>query len=324
VPAGSLAHKKYQQEGEIMQAQPVNSDTASRGVGGEAVETARSGVSWGAIFAGATAAAALSLVLFILGSGLGLASISPWSYHRAAAIGISTILWIAFTQLAASAVGGYMAGRLRTRWASIHTDEVYFRDTAHGLLAWAVATLLTAMLAGGAVRAALSGAIDAGAGVASATAVAGAAREGADSGLNPVDYFSDMLLRGEKTPVPAAGGADNARAEVVRIIATGIQAGGLSADDRSYLAQLVAARTGMPAPDADKRVDDVYNKASTAAASAKAKAREAADTARKATAGAALWMTVALMLGAFVASLAATFGGALRDDMPKTLSARRR
>jgi hypothetical protein len=106
-----------------MEAQSVNPDAYLRGAGNEALETQRSGVSWAAIFAGAAAAAALSLVLFILGSGLGLAAISPWSYNSAAAIGISTILWIAFTQLVASAVGGYMAGRLRTRWASLHTDE---------------------------------------------------------------------------------------------------------------------------------------------------------------------------------------------------------
>jgi hypothetical protein len=311
-----------------MQAQSVNSDTYARGAGSEAVETQRSGVSWGAIFAGAAAAAGLSLVLFILGSGLGLAAISPWSYNSAAAIGITTILWISFTQLAASAVGGYMAGRLRTKWASIHSDEVYFRDTAHGLLAWAVATLLTAMLAGGAARAVMSGAIDAGAGVAKATAVAGAAgaagaaRESADSGLNPVDYFSDMLLRSEKAPADAGGA--NVRAEVVRIFASGLQAGSLATDDRAYLAQVAAARTGIPLPDAEKRVDEVYTKVSTNVANARAKAREAADTARKATAGAALWMTVALMLGAFVASLAATFGGKLRDDVPMTLSARRR
>lgn len=306
-----------------MQAQPGVPDSHVRSVGAEAAQTQGSGVAWGAIFAGAAAAAALSLVLFILGSGLGLASISPWSYHSAAAIGISTILWISFTQLAASAVGGYMAGRLRTRWSGVHADEVYFRDTAHGLLAWAVATVLTALLAGGALRATLSGAIDAGAGVAKATAVfgaAGAAKEGADAGLNPLDYFSDLLLRSEKAPAAA----DSARAEVARIVANGLQAGSLPAADRSYLAQLVAARGGMPLPDAEKRVDDVYAKAGTALAGAKAKAREAADTARKASAGAALWMTVALMLGAFVASLAATFGGALRDDVPKPLSARRR
>ena len=311
-----------------MQASSASSDGVARGAGNPAVVSPGSGVSWGAIFAGAAAAAALSLVLFILGSGLGLASVSPWSYHSAAAIGVSTILWISFTQLAASAVGGYMAGRLRTRWTSIHNDEVYFRDTAHGLLAWAVATLLTAMLLGSAVSAAMSTAVDAGAGVAKATAAtaaagaAGAAKEGAESGASPMDYFSDMLVRSEKPPADAGGA--NVRAEVLRIFANGIQAGNLSAADRTYLAQMVAARTGVPLPDAEKRVDDVYTKASTSVANAKAKAKEAADTARKATAGAALWMTVALMLGAFVASLAATYGGKLRDDVPVTASIRRR
>jgi hypothetical protein len=339
LPAGPLAPKKYQQksEGEVMQASSVNVENSARGAGGDAVETQRSGVSWGAIFAGAAAAAALSLVLFILGTGLGMASVSPWSYNSAAAIGITTILWISFTQLAASAVGGYMAGRLRIWWASIHSDEVYFRDTAHGLLAWAVATLLTAMLAGGAVRAAMSSAVDAGAGVVKATAAtavtgaagaagaAGANKEGSDNGASPVDYFSDMLLRSDKPAADASGnGGTNLRAEVMRIFANGIQAGSLSPEDRTYLAQAVATRTGMPLPDAEKRVDDVYTKVSTTVANAKAKAKEAADTARKATAGAALWMTVALMLGAFVASLAATFGGKLRDDVPTALSARRR
>ncbi len=307
-----------------MQAHSANSDIYPH-TAGEAHES-RSGVSWGAVFAGAAAAAALSLVLFILGTGLGLASISPWSYNSAAAIGASTILYISFTQLAASAVGGYMAGRLRTKWASIHSDEVYFRDTAHGLLAWAVATLLTAMLVGGAVRAAMSGAIDAGAGVATATAAAGAgaaagaAKEASGSKLNPTDYFSDMLLRSDKAPLDAAA----ARSEVVSILATALQAGSLPADDRAYLARVVAARTGLPQADAEKRVDDVYAKLSTTAANAKTKAKEAADTARKATAGAALWMTVALLLGAFVAAMAATFGGKLRGDGAAPLAMRRR
>jgi hypothetical protein len=309
-----------------MQAQSVNSDAYARG---DAVETSRSGVTWGAIFAGAAAAAALSLVLLILGSGLGLAAVSPWSYNSAAAIGVSTILWISFTQLAASAVGGYMAGRLRTKWASIHTDEVYFRDTAHGLLAWAVATLLTAMLVSGAMRAALSGAIDAGAGVAKVTAMAGAgaaagaAKDAADgAALNPVDYFSDMLLRTDKAPTDT-GGAD-VRTEVVRIFTNGVQAGSLSADDRAHLAKVVAARTGLPQAEAEKRVDEVYARVSSTVASAKAKAKEAADTARKATAGAALWMTVALLLGAFVASIAATFGGRMRDNVATPVPVRTR
>src|ERR1700709_540767 len=108
-------------------------------------DTSQSAVSWAAIFVGAAAAAALSLVLVILGFGLGLSSVSPWSNVGATAgtIGIATILWITFTQFAASGVGGYLAGRLRIKWAALHTDEVYFRDTAHGFMAWAAASLGT-------------------------------------------------------------------------------------------------------------------------------------------------------------------------------------
>src|SRR5579862_9291350 len=107
-----------------------------------------SAVSWAAIFVGAAGAAALSLILLILGVGLGLSSVSPFAASGASAttFGVSTIAWLTFTQLAASGLGGYLAGRLRTRWASTHVDEVYFRDTAHGFLAWAIATLVTATM----------------------------------------------------------------------------------------------------------------------------------------------------------------------------------
>lgn len=107
-----------------------------------------SAVSWAAIFAGATGAAALSLLLLILGTGLGFSTVSPWAMDSTSTtrIGFTAILWLSFTQLAASGMGGYLAGRLRTRWAAVHTDEVYFRDTAHGFLTWAVASLLTVMV----------------------------------------------------------------------------------------------------------------------------------------------------------------------------------
>lgn len=109
-------------------------------------ETTASAVSWPAVFAGAVAAAALSLVLLVLGSGLGLAVVSPWTAVEPTAEAMSgaTIAWIFLTAIAASGVGGYMAGRLRTRWPGAQLDEVYFRDTAHGFLAWGLATLLTA------------------------------------------------------------------------------------------------------------------------------------------------------------------------------------
>src|SRR5450756_2627232 len=94
-------------------------------------------VAWGAIVAGAAAAAALSLILLMLGIGLGLSSVSPWVHDgvSAATFGVSAILWVTLTQLLASGMGGYLAGRLRTKWVAVHTDEVYFRDTAHGFLA---------------------------------------------------------------------------------------------------------------------------------------------------------------------------------------------
>ena len=273
------------------------------------------GVSWGAVLAGAAAAAALSFILLILGVGLGLSSVSPWSFN-ATAIGVSTIAWLAFMQLAASGIGGYMAGRLRVKWSSIHTDEVHFRDTAHGLLAWAVATLLTVALLAGGTRAVLSGAIDAGSGVAAAVGPAAAAGAKAGEGsANPLDYFSDMLLRA----APAAGTGEaggtvaDQRVEIGKIFATGLSTGSLAADDRAYLGQVVASRTGLTQAEAEARVDAVYGRAAKAAADAKARAQQAADTARKAGAHTALWMFVALLLGAFVASLAATFGGRQRD-----------
>lgn len=289
------------------------------------------GVSWGAVLAGAAAAAALSFILLILGVGLGLSSVSPWSFN-ATAIGVSTIAWLAFMQLAASGIGGYMAGRLRVKWSGIHTDEVHFRDTAHGLLAWAVATLITVAVLAGGTRAVLSGAIDAGSGVAAAVAPAAAAgagaagaagaKQGEGGGANPLDYFSDMLLRAAPAPAAADGtpavtssGASVADqpVEIGRIFATSLSTGSLAADDRSYLGQVVASRTGMTQAEAEARVDAVYGRAAKAAADAKARAQQAADTARKAGAHTALWMFVALLLGAFVASLAATFGGRQRD-----------
>ena len=285
-----------------------------------AVEAQRSGVSWGAILAGATAAAALSLVLYLLGSGLGFAAVSPWSDNSGVALGISAILWLTLTQLAASAVGGYLAGRLRVKWASVRTDEVYFRDTAHGMLAWAVATLATAAFFGGVMSKMAGTAVDAGAGVAKVALASGAAAtaaaagndhiNGNGAGNNPLDYFSDMMMRSEK---PGTVDDANLRRETVRILANSVPSGSLATEDRAYLATRIAERTGMDRVAAEKRVDDVYARSAAAAAKAKATAKEAADKARKAASGTALWLTVALFIGAFVASWSATIGGRLRD-----------
>ncbi|MYM23554.1 hypothetical protein GTP46_12940 [Duganella sp. FT135W] len=262
-----------------------------------------SGTSWGAILAGAAAAAALSFILLILGVGLGLSSVSPYQYN-ATPLGSASVGWIAFTQLAAAGVGGYMAGRLRVKWAAIHGDEVYFRDTAHGLLTWAVATLVTvAVLAGGA-RAVFSGAIDSGAAVATAAATAVAPAAGRAN-----TYFADMLLRSPDGEVAS----ESQRNEINRILLTDLASGKINGGDRAYLAQLIAKRTGMAQADAEQRVDLIYAQASQAAADAKAKATAAAEQARVAAAHSALWMFVALLLGAFIAAISAIAGGRHRD-----------
>lgn len=283
-----------------MHTQPLHAATMA---GHELGDGYVAGVSWGAVFAGAAAAAALSFILLILGVGLGLSSVSPYQYN-AAPLGNAAIAWLAFMQLAAAGTGGYLAGRLRVKWAGIHGDEVHFRDTAHGLLAWAVATLVTVAVLGGGTRAVLSGAIDSGA---AAAGVAGPAlARGAGAGNT---YFADMLLRSPN----GDAATDAQRNEINRILITDLPAGKLGADDRSYLAQLVASRSGLAQPDAEQRVDQVYAQAAQAANAAKAKAAAAAEEARKAAAHSALWMFIALLLGAFVASLLATLGGHHRD-----------
>lgn len=280
-----------------------------------------SAVSWGAILAGAAAAAALSMVLLILGAGLGLSAISPWARRgaSAAAFGVSTIVWITVTQIMASGMGGYLAGRLRARWVAAHTDEVYFRDTAHGFLAWAVASLATAALLSSAIASIVGAGVQAGASVASgAVAAVGAAgtsgqtSTGADGGST--SYFVDSLFRREtSTPVATEPLAAAPTAETARILLNNVRSGALPADDTRYLGQVIAQRTGLSQQDAEKRVTDTYARMQATLRGTETAARDAADKARKATAYATLWLFVSLLAGAFVASLAATWGGRQRD-----------
>jgi hypothetical protein len=277
--------------------------------------TTLSGVSWGAILAGAAAAAALSLILVLLGFGLGFSAVSPWANEGVSAksLGISTIVWLAFTQIVASGLGGYIAGRLRVKWAYMHSDEVYFRDTAHGFLAWCVATLVTATLVAGSVSSVIGGGVQAGANMVGGAASAATQAAGVAAGNTDSDqygYFIDSLFRDDR---PAAVSDDAARGTVTRIFARSLSDGQLSAEDRTYLAQLVAQRTNLTQADAERRVDEVYARTQKTLADAKQAAQEAADTAAKVAAWSTLWMFVALLAGAFFASLAATFGGRRRD-----------
>lgn len=269
----------------------------------------RSGVSWGAIFAGAAAAAALSLILVLLGFGLGFSAVSPWadSGISAKGLGISTIIWLAFTQIVASGLGGYIAGRLRVKWANMHGDEVYFRDTAHGFLAWAVATLVTAVLVVGSVSSVVGGGVKAGASVVSGAAQGvGTVAKGDDFG-----YYVDSLFRDDR---PVAVSDDAAHGVVTRIFARTLSNDGqLAAEDRAYLAQLISQRTNLSQADAEARIDKVYGDARKAVEDAKLKAKQAADTAAKVAAYTSLWTFIALLIGAFFASFAATYGGRRRD-----------
>lgn len=302
-----------------------------------------SAVSWPAIFAGAAGAAALSLILLLLGSGLGLAAVSPWSRSgvAAATFGVSAIVWAAFTQVASAGLGGYLAGRLRGRWLDARGDEAYFRDTAHGFLAWAVATLATAALLGAAVSSVVGGAAQAGAaavGPAAATALARGADDPGGGGAKLPDgltYAVDGLFRAPASaaapaaasapaqapadaaslpPPPSSPAAAQADAAVLlRIVANAVRTGSLPDQDLKYGAELVARRTGVDRQEAEKRVAEVHAQAQAQWNEAKQSAKEAADKARKATSYAALWLFVSLLAGAFVASVSALWGGRQRD-----------
>jgi hypothetical protein len=205
-------------------------------------EAYSSGVSWAAIIAGAFAAAALSLALLALGTGIGLSETSPWMSGSASAtrVGWTAIIWLVATQLIASSVGGYLAGRLRTRWVHVHTHEVYFRDTAHGFLVWAVSLVITAGL---------------------------------------LTSVSSVLSGGAvRTTFPTADATYQERSSSV----------------------LPTGRIDTPAHAESDNNGDAH-------------ALQAADDVRKAFAHSMYWTFVALLIGAFCASLAATIGGRERD-----------
>lgn len=282
-------------------------------------ESPASAVSWAAVIAGAVIASAVSFMLLAGGAGLGFVSMSPWSGDGASAatLGIGAIVWMILTHIISFGVGGYLAGRLRTKWVGVHTDETYFRDTAHGFLVWALSAVVSAVLVGSALISAAAGTVRAGATIAAGTGAAATAAAGqalqTDRGGMPTDYVADLLLRGDQ-PNPA-GDPGATRAEAGRIVAASLAKGELDAEDRTYLARVVAAQTGVDQPTAEKRVDDVIGRARQAAQQAEQTARQAADTARKAAAAFALWAFAAMLIGAFVSSWMATVGGRGRDDI---------
>ena len=313
----------------------ISSKEAARHLPAAAVNSA-SAVSWGAIFAGAAAAASLALMLLMLGAGLGLTSISPWENQGLAAgtVGIAAIAWLTFTQIVASGMGGYLAGRLRTKWVDTHTNEIYFRDTAHGFLTWAVALLVSAVLLTTTISSLIGGSakvIGSVAGGATATAVNNAGEGSSMLSKSSMEYFTRSLFRASGStpagnsnasgndvmamnqPAPPKAESPAQLAEVTGIFANSIYSGALPKDDLTYVAQLVSQNTGISQQEAEQRVQAVYDKAQANLKEAKDKAQQAADAARKTTSYVTLWSFISLLIGAFVASLCATYGGRQRD-----------
>jgi hypothetical protein len=269
-------------------------------------------VSWASIIAGGVVAAVATLVLMLLGSGLGLTMISPWASQSASAttVVVSAAIWLIVVQWISSCMGGYIAGRLRKRWSSVHSDEIVFRDSAHGLLAWSVATIVMVTVLGSTVSGLLGFGFQAAENV-----VGGAVKAGTEATSNgaPNGYIVDSLFRSSdpaRITAPGAEGDAAAVGQATRVLTTSIANGAISADDKSYLASLIAARTGLTQADSQKRVDDTW----AAVQSAKAKAQEAAEKARKAAATTALFAALSLIIGAFIAAVSAILGGKLRDE----------
>lgn len=295
----------------------------------DSLPIAVSAVSWGAILAGSAAASALSIILLMLGAGLGLSSVSPWAYSGVSnmTFGLSTILWLTITQILASGMGGYLAGRLRTKWVAVHTDEVFFRDTAHGFLAWAVASLVTATILTSSIGSIVNTGMQVGNNFTNkqvGSALAGVQVIKSDSDIGPTGYFMDLLFRKNITASALANIdpvlKDNTElntvsllAEVDRIFMNAIRVGSFSAEDILYVSQIVAHQTGITEQDANQRVIDTYVNLQIKQSNAANAAKELAEKSRKASAYLTLWFFISLLIGAFVASLAATYGGRQRD-----------
>jgi hypothetical protein len=270
-------------------------------------EDSSSALSWSAVIGGALAAAGVTFILLALGAGLGFASLSPWSRFSTAAttFGVAAAIWLVIVQWLAAAFGGYLAGRLRAKWVGLHTDESFFRDTAHGVLAWALATVLVALLTGvvasAAARTAALGA------AAAAPAAWEAGPEGAPA-LPDMGYLTDGLFRSDH-PVAMP---PEIRAEAGRILVRGLGPQGVPDADKAYLARLVASTTGVDQATATKRVDDVIAQMQQEEADLKKKA----DAARKAASAAAFTTALSLLIGAFIAGAAGALGGHHREEQP--------
>ena len=251
-------------------------------------------VDWAPVFAGAVAAAALSFVLLTAGAAIGLSFVSPYpsqSYGKAAAT-LATV-WALVVTIGSFLVGGYLAGRIRMPWGEGNPEEVIFRDSVHGFLVWSLSIFLGVLIAS------IAG---------SATTLVGAqvgkASVYSSERGSVLALTVDAMLRGApaaSTPTGLAVSTDM-RDEVTRVLSSSVLAGQPSPADRSYLAQVIAHRTGLASAEAEKRVDIVF-----------ADARRAIDQARNGVVLVGLVTTTALLFGLAAAWYAAQRGGHHRD-----------
>jgi len=263
-----------------------------------AVETATSFLQWTPVIAGALVASAISLVLIAFGSAIGLSilSSSPTWRDASPALAVLSGLFLLLTAIASFGLGGYVAGRLRERWhQSAHNDVVEFRDGTHGVVAWAIAVVITGLVA------AASAAVIASREVQPATSPIATTSEPL------IAYELDRLFRAGQRPFE--GDLTYTRAEAGRILLTATGRRGIAPEDRTYLVRLVATRTGISQPDAERRVDDAIAGATTAVR----KARRGAVILAFATA-------VSLLVGAATAWYASCVGGRHRDGVAPSLS----
>jgi hypothetical protein len=281
---------------------------AEASVGSRADIMGPSFVEWGAVFAGAVLAAALSFVLLTFGTAIGLSAISPWpnSGLSVKVIGSLAVYWAMAQQIGSVMAGGYVAGRMRSRWHE-GGHEAEFRDGLHGALVWAVGVLISAILVF-----ATAGAV-----ARTGAEVASKAASTLTSSPNAMDTVLDTMLRPASATANAPGGpsaspqgapghaqsAEETRAEMSRILASSVQSGSISSENRTQLAQLVSQRTGLSQQDAQHRVDDAVNAA-----------RAAADKARHAAILTGFVTAAALILSLGAGWWAAMRGGQHRDN----------
>jgi hypothetical protein len=250
-------------------------------------------IHWGPVIAGAVAAAAIAFVLHAFAAAIGLAvsSTAPTWRDASVALWLLSGLYLVLVAFLSYGAGGYLAGRVRSTWKTSE-DEIEFRDGVHGILVWALATILAGLLAFGAAQATTRLAAPSAGAAGPSTSVAGE---------SIIAYDLDRLFRADRRPADVD--MTYSRAEAARILLQASGHSGIPGEDRTYLIRLVASRTGLSPADAERRVD-------TAIASARTNIRRA----RRATVILAFMAGAAALLGAAVAWFAAGLGGQHRDQ----------